>query len=365
MKKVLFITNYPSPYRVNFFDALSKYCDVTVLFCERMEEQKHRDAAWFVKGEGSFHLVQLNKLQAKIRGEVLCTDVVDWLKRPFDSIVVCGYSSPTEMLAMAYLRMKKIPFYMEVDGGLIRQDSKLKYLYKKMLVSCADRWLSSGEATNRYLEYYGAKRERMEIYPFTSLFEKDILADIPSREEKLALREKLGMTEEKIVLSVGRVDHGKGFDVLLKAAARLDENAGLYIVGGEPDEELRQIVAEEKLTNVHFVGFRKKEELALYYRAADTFVLPTRSDVWGLVINEAMACGLSIVTTDRCVAGLELVENGVNGYIVPIDAPDILAEKLNAVLASDLEAMGRASLEKIRPYTIENMARVHGEILGK
>ena len=91
-------------------------------------------------------------------------------------------------------------------------------------------------------------------------------------------------------------------------------------------------------------------------------MLPTREDIWGLVINEAMAYGLPVITTDRCVAGLELVEEGRNGYIVPVEDEQVLADKMRAALASDMEAMGKASLEKIRPYTLENMARVHAEI---
>ena len=93
------------------------------------------------------------------------------------------------------------------------------------------------------------------------------------------------------------------------------------------------------------------------------FCLPGRiSGAWSL--NEALAYGLPTITTDRCVAGLELIEDGVNGYVVPVGDAAQLGEKINAVLASDLEAMGRASLEKVRPYTLENMAKTHGEILA-
>ena len=363
MKRILFITNYPAPYRVNFYDELSRYCDVTVLLSERVEEQTHWNPAWFIQGEGNFHLVQLGGMRVKMGEETLCPEVISWLKKPFDHIVVCGYSSPTEMLSLAYLKMRKIPFWMEVDGGLIRQDSRLKYLYKKLLVSCADRWISSGAATNRYLVHYGAKEDRIWCYPFTSLWQRDIYPDISTEKEKRQLREELGLSEEKIILSAARIDPGKGFDVLLKAATRLDEKTGVYIVGGEPDAQLRELLEERKLERVHFVSFCSKEELKKYYRAADVFVLPTRSDVWGLVINEAMSCGLPVVTTDHCVAGLELVEDGVNGYLVPVDDEDALAHRLNTVLRGDLQAMGRASLKKIQPYTIENMAKVHSEIL--
>ena len=168
-----------------------------------------------------------------------------------------------------------------------------------------------------------------------------------------------------MVLSIGQFIPRKGFDILMRAAAGLEKDIGFYIVGGEPTEEYRKLREELGLENVHFVGFRKKDALARYYRAADLFVLPTREDIWGLVINEAMAYGLPVITTDRCVAGLELVEEGVNGSIVPVEDDAALAGKMKEILSSDLEKMGTASLEKIRAYTIENMAKAHVAIFEK
>lgn len=362
MKRILFLTNYASPYRVHFFDALGKMADVTVLFTERAEEKTHRNADWFIAGEGSFRKVQLEKRLCKLRGKDLCLDVVSWLKQPFDAIVICGYSSPTAMLAMAWLRLHKIPFYLEVDGGLIRQECALKYRCKKMLVSAATYWLSTGERTTAFLTHYGAERPRVFSYPFTSLQAKDVLEEIPTMEEKTALREKLGMEEKNVILSIGQFIPRKGFDVLLKAAEGLPKDTGVYIVGGEPTEEYLGLRQELGLENVHFCGFQKKEALALYYQAADFFVLPTREDIWGLVVNEAMACGLPVVTTDNCVAGLELVKDGVNGYIVPVDDAEALSEKMTALLSADLSKMGGAALETAKIYTIENMAKTHLEI---
>ena len=165
-----------------------------------------------------------------------------------------------------------------------------------------------------------------------------------------------------MILSIGQFIPRKGFDILMQAAANGIPNADIFIVGGEPTEEYLKMCADLKLTNIHFVGFMKKEKLAEVYRAADMFVLPTREDIWGLVINEAMAYGLPVITTDRCVAGLELVEEGVNGAIVPVEDADALARKMRELLSSDLTAMGEASLERIRPYTIENMAKGHARV---
>ncbi len=362
MKRVLYLTNIASPYRVRFFDELSRYCDVTVLYYDRNDEQKDRSADWFTQGSGAHKGVQLQKRVATIAGESLCLDVLSWLKQKFDTVVIHGYSSTTAMLAMLWLKVHKRPFYLEVDGGLIRQESGLKFRFKKLLVGSADRWLSSGEATTDFLVHYGAARERVDTYPFSSLEECDILKNPVSREEKLQLRRELGIDCENMILSIGQFIPRKGFDILLEAAAKRKISADFYIVGGEPTEEYLQQKRRLGLANVHFVGFLKKEPLSKYYRAADLFVLPTREDIWGLVINEAMACGLPVITTNKCVAGLELVENGVNGYIVPTEDVAALAEKMEEALRGDLTSMGAESLRKIRPYTIENMARGHARI---
>lgn len=365
MKKILYLTGYPAPYRVKYFDKLGQNADVTVLFADRKEDQAHRSQAWFVRGEGNFRAVQLEKRVTAMRGGYLCLDVLDWMKQKWDVIVLCGYSSPTVMLAMAYLKVRGIPFWMEVDGGLIRADSRPKYLFKKMLVSGASGWLSTGKSTTDYLVHYGAKRDRVYEYPFSSLHEADIPRSGLTAAEKQQLRRELGIDSEKMILSIGQFIHRKGFDILLQAAAQLTSGVHIYIVGGEPTEEYLQMCRERNLQNVHFEGFMEKERLVKYYQAADLFVLPTREDIWGLVINEAMAYSLPVVTTNRCVAGLDLVEEGVNGYIVPVEDVQALAEKINAVFTQDWIQMGQRSLEKIRPYTIEQMAKVHLEIFEK
>lgn len=365
MKKVLFLTNYPSPYRVRFFDELGKRMDVTVLFADRIEEKKHRSAAWYVPGEGHFRSVQLTKRIFSVGTNSLCRDVLDWVKGDYDHIVVCGYSNPTLILAMTWMRLHKRPFYMEVDGGLIRQEGKAKYQFKKSLVTLADRWLSTGRSITEYLVHYGADRDRVEEYPFSSLEKADILQEIVTQEDKTALKRELGIQEDRMLLTIGQFIPRKGFDILLNAAKALPKDTAICIVGGEPTESYITLREELGLSQVYFQGFKKKDELSKYYRAADLFVLPTREDIWGLVINEAMAYGLPVITTDRCGAGLELVEDGVNGYIVPVEDVDALTEKTLALLSSDLEKMGTASLEKIRPYTIENMAKIHAEIFER
>ena len=155
MKRILFLTNYASPYRVRFFDELGKSAEVTVLYSDRRGQITHRDGKWFEAGQGGFQSVQLGGAVGRGR-KPMCFGVLRWLKRDYDAIIVAGYSSPTVILAMLWMRLMRIPFYMEIDGGLIRQDSRGKFLLKKTLVRLANRWLSTGKYPTEYLVHYGA-----------------------------------------------------------------------------------------------------------------------------------------------------------------------------------------------------------------
>ena len=115
---------------------------------------------------------------------------------------------------------------------------------------------------------------------------------------------------------------------------------------------------------LHFVDFSSQQSLKAYYRAADAFVLATRGDVWGLVVNEAMANALPVITTEGCVAGCEMIKDGENGYLIPCDAWEPIAEHLNTLLGSDKlrENMANAALATVRNYTLEAMARAHADL---
>lgn len=366
--KVLFLTNIPSPYRVDFFNELGKKCDLTVAFEGKTATDRSKN--WTSDSYRNFDAVFLKG--KRIRSDAfLCFGVINLLKKKWDYIVICGYSTPTDMLAIEYLKHCKIPFMMEVDGGIISNDDKLHFMVKKHFISSASGWFSSGKITTKYLTHYGAIEEKCHIYPFTSLKEQDLLDSITILEkDKLILRRKLGIREKKIILSVGRFSYdagyGKGYDTLMKVAENIrNTDVGFYIVGDKPTQEFIDWKRNKQLSCVHFIDFKSKEELAEFYGAADFFIFLTRGDVWGLVINEAMMYGLPIISTNASVAGMELVTEGENGYIVPVDDATLTTERVKELLSDPekIRKYGRKSLEKIRRYTIENMVDEHIKIL--
>ena len=121
--KVLFMANIPSPYRVDFFNEIGKYCDLTVTFEGRTATD--RDEKWRAAESKNFKAQFMKGIRTK-SDQFLCLEIIKVIKSGFDRIIVGGYSTPTAMLAIEYMRLHKIPFWIEADGGLISQDSPLK-----------------------------------------------------------------------------------------------------------------------------------------------------------------------------------------------------------------------------------------------
>jgi len=358
--KVLFTTNVPSPYRVDFFNELGKYCDLTVLF--ELKNAKDRDEKWKSDEFCNFKAIFLKGLRIGA-DQAICLDVLKYVvSDEYDAIVIGLYSSLTGMIAIQALRAKKKVFFLSTDGGIKKLDSKLKYKIKSYFISSAYAWFSTGKATTEYLKYYGANEERVYWYPFTSIKKKDIINECVTAKEKKGIKEKLHIKENKVILSVGQFIYRKGYDVLIRACKNLDNNIGVYIVGGVPTKEYLKLVNDLKISNIYFIDFLDKDRLSEYYKAADLFVLPTREDIWGLVVNEAMAYGLPVITTDKCVAGMELVKDNKNGYIVPVDDSNKLACAINQGLMEQ-KKLAECCISTINNYSIEQMAECYYNII--
>lgn len=351
-----------------FFNELGKLCELTVLFELHPDEINDRDKTWGKEDYRNFKAIYLKK-SLKIKNDNLCVNILKYLSaKKFDRIVVGMYSTPTQMLAIAYLKLMKIPYALNSDGGFVKNDSFVQGVIKRFFISGAKLYFASSKGTEKYLRNYGATTE-VSIYPFTTKLEQELPQTIISIEQKTDLRKKLGLpVDKKIVISVGQFIHRKGFDTLIKAAAKLDDTYYFLCIGGKETEQYKELRNQYELDNFRFLEFMQQELLGEYYRASDVFVLPTREDIWGLVINEAMSFGLPVITTDNCLAGTELVQDGKNGYIVPVDDVEEIAKSIEKVFMSQerYAAMQKNNHGKmLNQYTIEKMALAHYEALIK
>lgn len=149
MKRVLFLTNIPSPYRVDFFNELGKYVQLEVVY--ELASATDRDKKWQEEKANSFMEVILQGIRINADSAICLGILRKIAKNKYDVIIVGGYSTPTAILAILYMWIFRIPFVLNADGGIVKQERKIKYLIKRFLISRAQWWLSTGSATNEYL----------------------------------------------------------------------------------------------------------------------------------------------------------------------------------------------------------------------
>lgn len=354
--RINFVTSNLAPFRVDWLDEIANYADVNIFYNDNIVKDVNQE---YIKRRPI--RAKYSLISKKVFKNVKIYDFHEIFNSKADLTILDGYGFLSQILLILLLRLKRKKFVLSVDGGFItKSEIKLKYRLKKFLISSATYYLSTSEATDNFLMYYGAKKEQIYRHYFTSLFKKDIQDSVISSTEKGKIRKELEIEDKITIIGVGKFIYGKGFDILLKSLKYINYDVNVLIVGGKETNEYRQIIKSEKVNNVKFVDFCDKDLLNKYYDASDIFVLPTRSDVWGLVINEAFARGLPVITTDMCIAGKSLIENNENGFVIPINNEKMLANYINE-LSSDKSIrvqMGRNNINKIKKYTIEEATKL-------
>ena len=158
----------------------------------------------------------------------------------------------------------------------------------------------------------------------------------------------------------GKIYSGKGVMDLLRAYERLNgDRAALICVGDGSDRtKLERYVRARRIRNVRFTGFVNQSGLPRLYGITDVLVLPSRAENWGLVVNEAMACGCAVLVSDACGCAPDLVQEGVNGFTFPAGNVNALADRMRKLCADPLlvKSMGQASMRIIKDWSPQRCA---------
>ena len=369
-KSVLWLLNIPSPYKIDFFNEFGKYCELTAVF-ER-KKANYRDNSWNDYNVKNFKAVFPESIPVGVESGFI-PGIISLLKKDYDVIVIGSYHSPTGMLAISYMRIAHIPYVIIGDGGIPKEAHGINVLKEKVkshFIRGASRYLSTGKTHDQYYRKYGADMDRVRRLHFSSIWEKDILDNKISDDSKNSIRKELGIGEEHVILYVGQFIYRKGLDILLGSTRYLGEDTGIYMVGGNIEDYLNvssfsKTQIQDFLNNphIHSIPFKPKNELTRYYQASDVFVFPTREDIWGLVVNEAMANGLPVISSDKSLAATEMIEDGVNGILLYDSMLNDhgVAEAINSLIYEHdrLEYMSINALKKAREYTVEKMVDDH------
>lgn len=350
MKRLLYITNIEVPYRVRFFNDLEKYCELTVLY-ER-KKSSNRDIRWANSEKNNYTVIYLDGLNIGTEYS-FSFGILKHIFGGYDVIIIGCYNSPVQMFASLVMRICRIPFIISTDGEIFLNSKGLKRIVKQFFLAGACKYFTAGEKAAESLGKV-VGREKVEVYYFSSLY---------SNELKNHAERALGTKRDNIVLVVGQYYDYKGMDIAYKVAKRTPNIQYRFVGMGKRTE----MFIEEQgglADNVEIIPFLSKKELEKEYEKCAMLMLPSRQECWGLVVNEAAAYGMPIVSTWGSGAAIEFLADSYPQYLAKAGDSKDLYQCILRLKSENKEVYSEYLIEKSRNYNIEKSIEVYCQILG-
>jgi glycosyltransferase involved in cell wall biosynthesis len=342
--RIAVVTEIPAPFRIPLFNELAAHTPVRVLFLSERDPKRPYPVYAEEFGFDSTVLPGWSFVRGG-RWVMVSRRAVRELRRfrP-DAVVLGGWNQPAFWQALAYAKARRrvAVAWVESTARDERPGSALYERAKRVFLRASDGFLVPGTASRDYLQSLGVRPDRIAIAP--NAVDPAIFGRRETGTARDELRTRLGI-EGYCVLTVARLDPEKNVDGLIRAIARLEPGVELVVAGEGPrSAALHRLADAIAPGRVRFLGFVPREELVRWYAAADVFVLASTSEQWGMVLNEAAAAGLPLVATEAAGAAWDLIEDGVNGYRLPVGDEDTLVHTLERL--RDDEALREAAGER-------------------
>jgi glycosyltransferase involved in cell wall biosynthesis len=302
--------------------------------------------------KGSYSDIPKPRLIWALGRKALTTDV--------DLTILAGYNQVEYWIQALILKARRKRFAFFCDSTINdNPQTPFKAALKRIFFGLADGAFCYGDRSYTYLLHYGMAPHKIYSRRQAAALPADYDAhSIPQR--RAAARATSGKFR---CLYVGRLSPEKRIDTLIKSFQEVrdqDPQAELIIIGKGPQEgKLKSLVQNLDLSsNVQFLGSRSGDALFQEYLAASCLVLPSWSEPWGLVVNEALHFGCPVVVSDRCGCVPELVDKGDAGYVFQCESVEELSDRLQQISSSnvDPEKTAKICLAKIKPFTPNNAA---------
>jgi glycosyltransferase involved in cell wall biosynthesis/GT2 family glycosyltransferase len=362
---IVWVHNFATHYTLRLFELVSQRLAAEFLFFSR-------DGAryWLKENgvqQGDFRYVYLRGI--RILGTLIAVSLPFRLWRSnCEAIVQCidGKFALPVTYCMARLRRKPFLLYTGVWMRIGTLLHRLAFPLVRHIYRNADALIVYGEHVKRYLIQEGVRPERIFVAPH-AVHNQIYRRVVTEAETGDLLRDMAIPRDHKVILYIGRIEPQKGLEHLIRAFASIaDPAAVLVLVGtGSDQPRLQSLISRLGISGrVRWPGYVPSIATPAYYALAHVFVLPsvtTRRDkeTWGLVVNEAFNQALPVIATDAVGAAAGgLIENLINGLIVPEGDEETLADALGLVLSDEPRrlAMGESAYRKIASWDQEGAA---------
>jgi glycosyltransferase involved in cell wall biosynthesis len=332
--RVALLVNIIAPAKMPLFSGLAERFDLLLLH-GGMESNRDSwsDAEQKVSGATIKRVwgwqIPLKKMDGKIsdRRHLHITPGFLWhLFRFRPDVIVTNEMGLRTVLALSYGTLWRRPVWVWWGGTLHteHQIGIVRRMLRFVVSRWARHWFSYGETSSEYLTSIGIPRDCI-VQIQNGVDETRFSTDAPPEFQ---------VQPRPVLLHAGQLIARKGVDLLLKASGALQKEGlefSLLLVGGGPDQEtLEQLVRDLQLMNVHFYRSLRSDKMPGVYRSGDALILPTLSDVWGVVANEAVLSGIPVLCSKYAGCAKELFTE--DSVFDPEDAGEFVAKLRNAVV---------------------------------
>lgn len=361
MKNIGVLTNIRSPYKTLQLNEFSKIKDTNIKVY--YTEINNKKIKW-EEHKSKINEIALNEY--KIFGilNIKLNKGLVKLVRDNDIILLFGYSQISFIIVSIICRIYNKPYILFFDGiskfKINDKESILKSKIKKMVIKSSDYIMANGSISKKYLINKMNYPENRIYNQFLSVDNKTINKLYRDRTKyRKIYREKYNIDfSKKVIIYSGRLIRIKNVSRVIESISEMENKKDiLFFVagGGELQKEIKNL-SERLDVNIIITGFiNNQEELFKHYFMADLLVLPSIDEPWGLVVNEAMACGLPVLVSEIAGCCEDLINNGYNGYLInPYDKMDIKDKLEKMLYLCDLNIMGNRSKKMILDWNYEN-----------
>lgn len=373
-KKLAIISTHPIQYYAPIFKLLAdrKLIDVKVFYTWPQGAGEFTDMGFgkSVKWDiplldgYSYSLVKnvaQNPTSKNFKGIINPTLVKEIKEFNPGAILVFGWNFHSHLKTLRFFK-GKVPVWFRGDSHMLNEGNGIKKVLRRLVLRWVyqhiDKAFYVGLNNKRYYLKHGVKEKNLIHAPHAieiSRFSSDSNVSFSYLNE---IKQKLGIKDkDKVFLYCGKLEQVKNVSLLISAFVSVfhaNSTVHLVMVGDGP---LKAALIEKssEIKNIHFLPFHNQSMMPTIYRLGNVFVLPSKSETWGLAVNEAMACGKAILVSDKVGCAVDLVQPSINGFSFKSNNREDLEEKMGLLLQSDLEEMGRKSRQIVQKFSFEQI----------
>lgn len=354
MKKVLFIQNIVYPLRNPLFEKIYNEKIIAPFILFLSENASNRK--WNIKKSSlSFpHLISKNLRVSffnTVHDLIINPHIVfEYIRIKHDVLISIGWANPSNYILCLFSYLRKIPYYLWVESTIYENSLQRSIMFPfiKILVKYSSGCIVPGSASKKYIKQFDQS--------------KNILI-IPNAIENSRIVKKRQFNKVPILLFVGRFSKEKNLIFFLKTIKKIENNFQflVWFIGHGPEiSEIKNFIRIKNIKSVQKIEYLNYDDIAKVYSKSDIFILPSSQEPWGFVVNEAMACGLPIISSDRVGSSFELVKDGYNGFVFENNDSIDLENKIVTLLKSRAlrKRMGKNSLKLIKNISYDNMCSI-------